>query len=151
LTVFVDADACPVKAEVREVATRHDVPVKMVANGGLRPDPHPLVEMVYVPEGPDAADIWIASQAGPGDIVVTADMPLAARAVEAGAQVLKPNGEVLTARNVGEALALRDLMTDLRAADPFRQGGGKPFSRQDRSRFREALERALRRAKEARP
>ncbi len=151
MTVFVDADACPVKAEVREVATRHAVPVKMVANGGLRPDPHPLVEMVYVPEGPDAADIWIASQAGPGDIVVTADMPLAARAVEAGAQVLKPNGEALTARNVGEALALRDLMTDLRAADPFRQGGGKPFSRQDRSRFREALERALRRAKEARP
>ncbi len=151
MTVFVDADACPVKAEVREVATRHDVPVKMVANGGLRPDPHPLVEMVYVPEGPDAADIWIASRAGPGDIVVTSDMPLAARAVEAGAQVLKPNGEALTARNVGEALALRDLMTDLRAADPFRQGGGKPFSRQDRSRFREALERALRRAKEARP
>jgi uncharacterized protein YaiI (UPF0178 family) len=117
----------------------------MVSNGGIRPSSNPLVEMVYVPEGADAADIWIAERAGPGDVVVTADIPLAARAVEAGATVLKPNGEALTAANVGNALATRDLMTDLRAADPFRQGGGRMFSKADRSRFREALERVLRR------
>jgi uncharacterized protein YaiI (UPF0178 family) len=143
--IYVDADACPVKAEVEAVATRNSVPVRMVSNGGIRPSSNPLVEMVYVPEGADAADIWIAERAGPGDVVVTADIPLAARAVEAGATVLKPNGEALTAANVGNALATRDLMTDLRAADPFRQGGGRMFSKADRSRFREALERVLRR------
>ena len=142
--IYVDADACPVKAEVEEVASRRKVPVRMVSNGGIRPSANPLVEMVYVPEGPDAADIWIAERAGPGDVVVTADIPLAARAVEAGAAVLKPDGEALSARNIGQVLATRDLMTDLRAADPFRQGGGRAFSRADRSRFREALERVLR-------
>ena len=146
-TIYVDADACPVKAEVKAVAERHGVPVKMVANGGLRPDPHPLVEVVFVPDGPDVADMWIAERAGPGDVVITGDIPLAAKAVEAGAKVLKHNGEALTAANIGNVLATRDLMADLRAADPFRQGGGKPFSKADRSRFREALERALRAAK----
>ena len=142
--IYVDADACPVKAEVEAVATRHGTPVAMVSNGGIRPSPNPLVEMVYVPEGPDAADIWIAERAGPGDVVVTADIPLAARAVETGARVLKPDGTPLTERNVSEALAMRDLMTDLRSADPFRQGGGRAFSKADRSRFRDALDRALR-------
>ena len=143
--IFVDADACPVKEEVERVATRHKVQVKMVSNGGIRPSRNPLVDSVIVPEGPDAADIWIADRAGPGDVVVTADIPLAARCVEAGAQVLKPNGEALTARNVGAALATRDLMADLRAADPFRQGGGKGFAKSDRARFLNALEAALRR------
>ncbi|MBT8415304.1 YaiI/YqxD family protein [Boseongicola aestuarii] len=142
--IYVDADACPVKAEVETVATRRKTPVKMVANGGLRPSPNPLIEMVYVDDGPDVADIWIAERAGPGDIVITSDIPLAARAVEAGALVLKPNGERLTATNVGNALAMRDLAADLRAADPFRQGGGKGFTKADRSRFLDALERALR-------
>ena len=142
--IYVDADACPVKAEVETVATRRKVAVKMVANGGLRPSPNPLVEMVYVDDGPDVADIWIADRAGPGDVVITSDIPLAARAVEAGALVLKPNGERLTAANVGNALAMRDLAADLRAADPFRQGGGKGFTKADRSRFLDALDRALR-------
>ena len=142
--IYVDADACPVKAEVETVATRRKTQVKMVANGGLRPSPNPLIEMVYVDDGPDVADIWIAERAGPGDIVITSDIPLAARAVEAGALVLKPNGERLTATNVGNALAMRDLAADLRAADPFRQGGGKGFTKADRSRFLDALERALR-------
>jgi hypothetical protein len=142
--IYVDADACPVKAEVEAVASRQGVKVAMVSNGGLRPSPNPLVEMVYVPEGADAADIWIAERAGPGDVVVTADIPLAARAVEAGAAVVKPNGERLTAANVGQALATRDLMADLRAADPFRQGGGRPFSKADRARFRDMLDRVLR-------
>lgn len=142
--IYVDADACPVKAEVETVATRRKVAVKMVANGGLRPSANPLVEMVYVPDGPDVADIWIAERAGPGDVVITSDIPLAARAVEAGATVLKPNGERLAASNVGHALAMRDLAADLRAADPFRQGSGRGFTKADRSRFLDALERALR-------
>ncbi|WP_299754012.1 YaiI/YqxD family protein [uncultured Boseongicola sp.] len=142
--IYVDADACPVKAQVEAVATRRKVEVKMVANGGLRPSTNPLVEMVYVADGPDVADIWIAERVGPGDVVITSDIPLAARAVEAGALVLKPNGERLTATNVGNALAMRDLAADLRAADPFRQGGGKGFTKADRSRFLDALEHALR-------
>lgn len=142
--IFVDADACPVRAEVEAVASRHACPVRMVTNGGLRPSAHPLVETVYVAEGADAADMWIADRAGAGDVVVTSDMPLAAKAVAAGAQVLRPDGSALTAANVGEALAMRDLATDLRAADPFRQGGGRPFSKADRARFRAALDHALR-------
>ena len=143
--ILVDADACPVKAEVERVASRHGVKVAMVSNGGIRPSPNPLIESVFVAEGADEADKWIADRAGPGDVVVTADMPLAAKCVAAGAKVLKPNGEALTEANVREALAMRDLSADLRAADPFRQGGGRAFSKADRSRFLDALERALRR------
>ena len=144
--IYVDADACPVKAEVERVGTRHKVKMFIVSNGGLRPSQNPLVETVIVPDGPDVADMWIAERAGPGDIVITGDIPLAARCVEAGALVLKHNGEALTEANVGIALATRDLMADLRAADPFRQGGGKGFTRADRSRFLDALETALRKA-----
>ena len=142
--IYVDADACPVKAEVEAVATRHKVPVKMVSNGGIRPSANPLIESVYVDAGADVADMWIAERATTGDVVITGDIPLAAKCVEAGARVLKPNGDALTQANVREALAMRDLAADLRAADPFRQGGGKAFSKADRSRFREALERVLR-------
>ena len=117
-----------------------------MANGGLRPSQNPLVETVYVPEGPDVADKWIADRAGAGDVVITSDMPLAARCVAAGATVLKPNGEALSATNIGNALAMRDLAADLRAADPFRQGSGRGFSKADRSRFLQALEAALRKA-----
>lgn len=144
--IYVDADACPVKDEVARVATRAGVKVAMVCNGGLRPSQNPLVEMVFVPDGPDVADMWIAERAGAGDVVITGDIPLAAKCVAAGAQVLKHNGEALTSGNIGNVLAMRDLMTDLRAADPFRQGGGKGFSRADRSRFLAALDLALRRA-----
>ena len=142
--IYVDADACPVKAEVETVATRRKVTVKMVSNGGIRPSQNPLIESVFVDAGPDEADKWIAENAGPNDVVITNDIPLAAKCVEAGAKVLKPNGEALTAANVGNALAMRDLAADLRAADPFRQGSGKGFSKADRSRFLDALDRALR-------
>jgi len=145
--IYVDADACPVKAEVERVATRHGVPVAIVSNGGIRPSANPLIETVIVPDGPDVADKWIADRAGPADIVITADIPLAARCVEGGARVLKHTGEALTQANVREALAMRDLMTDLRAADPFRQGGGKGFTKSDRSRFLDALDRELRKLK----
>jgi uncharacterized protein YaiI (UPF0178 family) len=146
MAIYVDADACPVKAEVERVGTRHGLRMFVVSNGGLRPSQNPLVETVIVPEGPDIADMWIADRAETGDVVITGDIPLAARCVEAGARVLKHNGEVLTQANIGNALATRDLMADLRAADPFRQGGGKGFTKADRSRFLDALERLVRAA-----
>jgi uncharacterized protein YaiI (UPF0178 family) len=144
--VYIDADACPVKDEAERVITRHKLKMFVVSNGGLRPSQNPYVENVIVPDGPDIADMWIAYRAGRGDVVVTGDIPLAAKCVEAGAKVLKHNGEALTQANIGNVLATRDLMTDLRAADPFRQGGGRPFSKADRSRFLEALEREIRAA-----
>ncbi|AEI96160.1 YaiI/YqxD family protein [Roseobacter litoralis] len=144
--LYIDADACPVKSEAERVATRHRVKVYIVSNGGLRPSQNPLVETVIVPDGPDVADMWIADRCGTGDVVVTGDIPLAAKCIEAGALVLKHNGEALTSANIGNVLASRDLMTDLRAADPFRQGGGKSFGKADRSRFLDGLERTLRKA-----
>ena len=146
MTIYVDADACPVKSEAERVATRHRLPLVLVSNGGIRPSGNPLVQVVIVAAGPDEADRWIAERAGPGDVVVTGDIPLAAKCVAAGAQVLKHNGEALTGANIGNILATRDLMADLRAADPFLQGGGKAFTKADRSRFLDALERAVRTA-----
>ena len=143
-TIWIDADACPVRAEAEAIATRHCRPLKLVTNGGLRPSANPLVQVIYVSEGADAADRFIAEHAGPGDVVVTADLPLAARCLEAGAQVLRHDGAALTPANIGERLAMRDLMADLRAADPFRSAGaGRAFGPADRSRFRAALEAAL--------
>ncbi len=147
--IYIDADACPVKIEAERVATRHRMRMVLVSNGGIRPSQNPLVSSVFVPDGPDEADKWIAERAGPGDVVVTGDIPLAARCVAAGARVVKHNGEELTKANIGMVLATRDLMTDLRAADPFRQGGGRPFSKTDRSRFLEVLERVVRAARNA--
>ncbi|MEM1074926.1 MAG: YaiI/YqxD family protein [Pseudomonadota bacterium] len=144
--VYIDADACPVKDEAERVATRHGLRMYVVSNGGLRPSRNPLVETIIVPKGPDVADQWIAERCGNGDVVVTGDIPLAARCIEAGAQVIKHNGDTLTSTNIGPALATRDLMADLRAADPFRQGGGKGFTKADRSRFLNTLERCLRAA-----
>ncbi|KEJ90467.1 YaiI/YqxD family protein [Sulfitobacter donghicola] len=144
--IYIDADACPVKEEAERVITRHKLKMFVVSNGGLRPSQNPFVETVIVPDGPDIADMWIAERAGRGDVVVTGDIPLAAKCVEAGAKVIKHNGEALTQANIGNVLATRDLMTDLRAADPFRQGGGKGFTKADRSRFLEALEREIRAA-----
>ena len=146
-TVYVDADACPVKAEAEQVATRHRVPMVLVCNGGIRPSSNPLVSVVYVESGLDVADRWIAERAGPGDVVITADIPLAAECVRRGAAVLKPDGEALTERNIGGILATRDLMTDLRSANPLgTAGGGRPFGKADRARFASALDAALRSA-----
>ena len=149
MTIFIDADACPVKAEAERVATRLGVRMVLVSNGGIRPSQNPLLESVFVAAGPDEADKWIAESCGPGDVVVTGDIPLAARCIAAGARVVKHNGDELHDRNIGNVLATRDLMQDLRAADPFRQGGGKLYSKADRSRFLEVLDRVLRQA--ARP
>ena len=141
--IYVDADACPVKDEIVTTAIRHGCRAVMVCNGGIRPNPHPLIDLVIVDDGPDVADIWIAERAGRADIVVTSDIPLAARAVEKGASVLRPNGSAITEANVGNVLATRDLMADMRAADPFRQGKGKPFSKADRGQFSQALDQLL--------
>jgi uncharacterized protein len=146
-TIYIDADACPVKIEAERVATRLGVRMVLVSNGGIRPSENPLVDSVYVAAGPDEADKYIAEACGPGDVVVTGDIPLAAKCVAAGAKVLRHNGEELHERNIGNVLATRDLMQDLRSADPFRQGGGRPFSKTDRSRFSEVLDRLVRQAK----
>ncbi len=146
-TIYIDADACPVKAEAERVATRHKLPMKVVSNGGLRPSQNPFVENVIVAEGPDVADMWIAERCGPGDVVVTGDIPLAAKCIDAGARVLRHNGEAFTQANIGQQLAMRDLMADLRAANPLGAGGGgRGFTKADRSRFLDALERELRAA-----
>jgi len=145
-TIYVDADACPVRNEALKVAERHGLRLVIVSNGGIRPSPHPLVETVIVESGPDEADKWIAERAARGDIVITADIPLAARVIEGGAAALRHDGDLFTAANIGNRLAMRDLMADLRASDPFRQGGSKGFSRRDRSRFLDALERLVRAA-----
>lgn len=149
--ILVDADACPVREEAVRVAIRHGVPIRLVCDGGIRPHAHPLVEVVYVAQGLDAADRWIAEAAGPGDVVVTSDMPLASACVGRGARVVRHDGSALTPANIGAALATRDLMTELRAADPLAQGagrgGGRPFSKADRARFSDALDRMVRAAR----
>lgn len=146
MILYVDADACPVKDEALRVAARHKVKTIYVSDGGIRPNPHPLVEVVVVTQGADAADDWIVERIAEGDICVTGDIPLADRCIKAGARAIRHNGEMFTAANIGNILATRDLMTDLRAANPLNQGGGgRPFTKQDRSRFLEALEREMRR------
>ncbi|MDH3242615.1 MAG: YaiI/YqxD family protein [Alphaproteobacteria bacterium] len=143
--IYVDADACPVKDEAVRVALRHRVGVFIVSNGGIRPRPEPGVEMVIVGDALDAADDWIAERARRGDVVITNDIPLAARAVAAGARVVKPNGEAVTEAGVGQALAARNLLTGLREAGAI-TGGPPPFSKRDRSRFLDTLETTLRAA-----
>lgn len=141
LTVFVDADACPVKDEVYKVARRYGLRVLVVANAHQRVPADPLVELV-VRTGFGAADDWIAEQAGAGDVVVTADVPLAARVVANGAVALDPRGRLLTEAEVGEALAMRDLMEGLRQAGTA-TGGPPPLTPKDRSRFLSKLDEAI--------
>jgi uncharacterized protein YaiI (UPF0178 family) len=144
--IYVDADACPVKAEVMRVAERHAVSVHVVGNTWLRMDPSPLLNRVVVAEGADAADDWIAERIGPGDICVTADIPLAARCLEKGAQAIGSTGKPFTTASIGNALAMRDLMATLRETGEI-TGGPSGFTKADRSRFLQALEEAVRKAK----
>ena len=146
-SIYIDADACPVKAEAEKVAIRHQIKLYMVSNGGLRLSVNPIVENVIVPHGSDIADMWISERINRGDLAITADILLAAKCVQRGAFVLKHNGEVLNASNIGNILATRNLMADLRAADPFRQGGGKSFTKADRASFLNSLENTLRKLK----
>jgi len=140
--IYVDADACPVKDEVLRVAARHTLAVHMVGNSGFRGAAGPNVERVVVPPEPDAADNWIAERIGAGDIAITADIVLAARCLEAGAAALSPAGKPFTADNIGMALSMRDLKSQLREAGVLRDGG-PAFTKQDRSRFLQALEKAV--------
>jgi len=145
--IYVDADACPVKAEVVKVAERHGLAVVFVANAWLSVPRAPRVRVQVVSGAFDAADDWIAEQVHRDDVVVTADIPLAARCLKIGARVLGPSGKPFTGDNIGNALATRELMADLRA---YGVGGGPPpFGPKDRSRFLDALERVLREAKKS--
>ena len=144
ISIFIDADACPVKSEIERVANRHKIKTYVVSNGGIRPSQNPLLNLVVVSKEADAADIWISENMNANDIVVTSDIVLAANVIEKGARVIKPTGEILNGKNIGEILAMRDLMYDIRAADPFRQSGGTSFSKNDRSRFLDGLERLAR-------
>jgi uncharacterized protein YaiI (UPF0178 family) len=144
IRIFVDADACPVKEEVYRIAERHGVRVYVVANSPIQVPRDGMVERVTVASGLDAADDWIAEHADPTVIVVTNDTPLAGRCLKAGAKVIAANGRAFTDSSIGMALAMRDLMADLR--DSGHVGGGPPaFSPRDRSAFRSALDQAIRR------
>ena len=148
IVILVDADACPVKAEVYRVAERHRARVFVVSNSFLAVPRDPLIERVVVGAGFDAADDWIAERARRGTIVITADIPLASRCVKAGAAVIGPTGRPFTEASVGMALATRDLMEDLRASGAV-TGGPKPFSAKDRSAFLSALDLAVVRLRRA--
>jgi uncharacterized protein YaiI (UPF0178 family) len=146
LILYIDADACPVKQEVYRVAERHGVRVVVVSNSPIAVPREPLIERVVVPAGMDAADDYIAERAARGAIVVTQDIPLAARAVKAGAIAIAPNGKPFTQDSVGMALATRNLMDQLRSAGEI-TGGPKPFSPKDRSAFLGSLDREIVRLK----
>jgi uncharacterized protein YaiI (UPF0178 family) len=146
IRIFVDADACPVKPEVYRVAERYGLKVFVVANAFMNVPRTDLIERVIVPEGPDVADDWIAERAGASDIVITADIPLAARCVRNGASVIGPTGKAFDEDSIGMALATRNLMSDLRSAGATTRGP-KPLSRQDLSRFLSALDLAVTRLK----
>lgn len=146
LEIYIDADACPVKDEAVRVAQRHGLKVFMVSDGGVRPHPDPLVQIVVVTQGADAADDWIAERSGPGDIVVTSDIPLADRCIKAGSRALRPNGQAFTEDAIGMTLATRDLMTGLRETGQI-TGGPRPFNKQDRSQFLNTLETMVQAAK----
>ena len=142
LEIYVDADGCPVKDEVYRVAGRYRLTVWIVANAWLRVPDDPHVRRVTVAEGLDRVDDWIAERIGQGDIAITADVPLAARCVKRGARVIAPDGRRFDAASIGSALASRNLMTALREAGEI-MTGGRPFTRQDRARFLNALDAAV--------
>ncbi|HWJ74491.1 MAG TPA: YaiI/YqxD family protein [Kaistia sp.] len=146
ILIYIDADACPVKAEIYKVAERHGLKTFVVANSFMQVPRDPMIERVIVPGGMNVADDWIAERAVEGDIVVTSDVPLADRAIKAGADVIAPNGRPFTQDSIGMALATRNLMEDLRSAGAI-TGGPKPFSPRDRSAFLSALDLAIVRLK----
>ena len=149
MRIYVDADACPVKNEVYRVATRHGLPVTVVAAGFIRVPRDPMIERVAAGTSMDAADDWIVERVAPGDIVITADVPLASRCVKAGAAAIAPNGKAFTEQSIGMTVAIRNLMHDLRSAGELTRGP-PPFSPRDRSAFLSALDETIRRVQRAR-
>jgi uncharacterized protein len=148
ISIYVDADACPVKEEIYRVAERHGLKVFVVANTPINVPRHPMIERITVGGNMDAADDWIAERAGPCDIVVTADIPLAGRSIKAGAKVITPYGKPLLENAIGMALAVRNLMSDLRETGAV-GGGPKPFAARDRSAFLAQLDQTIRRLQRA--
>lgn len=148
IEIYVDADACPVKDEVYRVAARYGLKTFVIANGGLRVPPSPMIELVIVEQGPDVADDWIAERVQGGDIVVTQDIPLAHRCLQKQAEVIGPTGKPFTQSSIGAALAQRGIMEHLRSMGET-TGGPKPFAPADRSRFLSALDLAINRSKRA--
>jgi len=153
IALYIDADACPVKQEIYRVADRHALKgtalkVFVVTNSPIAVPRDPMIERVVVGAGMDEADNWIAERAGAGAIVITADVPLASRAMKAGAEVIAPNGRPFTADSIGMTLATRNLMDSLRSAGAI-TAGPKPFSPRDRSSFLSALDQAIVRLKRA--
>jgi uncharacterized protein len=142
LNIYVDADACPVKQEVYRVARRYHLDVTLVANAWMRCPNEPWLTLELVEDGPDVADDWIAEHVQAHDIVITADIPLASRCLEAGAHVIGSSGRPFTADTIGEALATRALMSDLRDAGEI-TGGPPPLTKQDRSRFLQQLDQVI--------
>jgi uncharacterized protein len=147
IAIYVDADACPVKQEVYRVAERHSLKgtalkVFVVSNSPIAVPRDPMIERVVVGAGMDEADNWIAERVKSGDIVVTADVPLASRCVKAGASVIAPNGKPFTEDSMGMTLATRNLLDSLRSAGEI-TGGPRPFSQRDRSSFLSALDQAI--------
>jgi uncharacterized protein YaiI (UPF0178 family) len=142
--ILIDADACPVKEEVYKVALRHGAPVTVVSNGGIRVPDHPLIRREIVTDAFDAADDFIAGAADAAAIVVTGDILLADRSLKRGATVIAPNGRPFTTNSIGAAIATRAIMADIRGSgDPTAGGRARPFSREDRSRFLQALDAAI--------
>jgi hypothetical protein len=147
--IFVDADACPVKVETIQIASRNNVEVYIVSNGGIRPSSHPLVKTIVVDSGPDEADNWIVANISKHDVVITSDIPLSGRCIEKNAYVISPSGEHLTPENIGVKTASRNLMFEIRAADPFHKGKGKAFSKFDRIKYINALEKLIQTVKKS--
>lgn len=148
--IYIDADACPVKDEVYRVAERYGLQVYVVCNSWIRTPTHPKIKLVVVDEGPDVADDWIAERAGPGDIVITADIPLAQRALSAQAMALHPAGRPFNSDNIGGALASRAVGEHLRSMGEI-TGGPRAFAPADRSRFLQALDTAVVKARRSAP
>lgn len=142
ISIYVDADACPVKEQVYKVAERYGLKVFIVANAYMQVPRADWIERVVVPAGPDIADDWIAERASRGDIVITADIPLASRCIKAGAAVIGPTGKPFTEASIGLALATRNLMQGLRETGEI-TGGPPPFAAKDRSAFLSALDQAV--------
>jgi len=146
VTLYIDADACPVKDEVYKVAVRYQLPVFVVSNSWIRTPELKLITTVVVDAGPDVADDWIAGRAGPADIVITADIPLADRVLKTGGQALHPTGRAFTTDNIGAALASRGVGEHLRSMGEI-TGGPKPFQAADRSKFLQSLDAAVAKAR----
>lgn len=148
ISIYIDADACPVKPEIYRVAERYTLTVHVVSNSYINVPRDPRHRLVVVSDGFDAADDWIAGRAGPGDIVVTADIPLADRCLKAGAAVIGSTGVPFTTSSIGMAMASRELMSNLRAMGEA-TGGPRPMTARDRSRFLSALDEAVQKLKRA--